>query len=450
MSASEAGPESVTGGRGLRLILAAGLLVVVGTGSLEGQVVPPEGSVETVVVGEPELADRVRSILPHLMARTGLPAPDTLAVERTDRGAVESFLEARLDAEWPRESAEARSRVLHLLGALPPGTDLREEIRRVYRDEVAGFYDPSDATVRVLGGQGDEVEAGTLIHEVVHALQDAATPLQLVMGPEVPADRRWGVRGALEAHATLISVERMAGLLPAEADDPLARLPELSSLVRIAVEAMVDDSPPLAEAPSFVRGLLLFPYREGVEFVTGLWAEAGRPVAPLGERLPGSTRDVLHPSVPFEQGGPPVTPGLPPEPPPDHEGVFGALGAALVLEAAGASESRRRVDGWMGDRFVLDRDGERVRWLILWEDAGNEEAFRAGMGQALEGAPGEGTVRGPVSLAGTDLPGTLICAWAPGTDSGSCTTEGAFEGVESASGLEPGTGSGFGPQGGGR
>ncbi len=413
MSACRAG--SVAG----LIVLLAGLLV--GTHGLVAQV--PESGGETVVHGDSDLVERTEGLLPILSERTGLPVPDTLRVEWSAQEDVDEFLDERLRQDWPGTSAVDRVRSFHHLGLLPPGTDLIATLREVHLEQATGFFDFDRGSIHLVRGLPSDIAESTLVHELVHALQDAAHPLPSLIGPEVEEDRRAAARAALEAHATLISVDYMAGFLPGEGELDLTELGELGALIRAGIQAMGEESPALRGAPRFLQEVLLFPYLDGVEYMEALWSEVGEVVAPVADRLPPATRDVIHPRPFLASTAPRALPGVPAVRPGgarDHSGVLGALGTRTFLNFLGWPGGDDLIAGWVGDRFVLDGEDDVVRWLVLWRSEEEEETFRRAVEDRQDSLPGPATVRGAVPVESVEGFGTILCVGPPGEEAPSC------------------------------
>ncbi len=383
-----------------------------------------------VILGEPELVERTERLLPELEARSGLRSPDTLHVRWTDRLGLQDLVERRLEREWPEPMARDRSRILSLLGLLPPGSHLPTLLRDAQLAEGAGLYDPRDRTILLIQDEPPEVQATTLVHELVHALQDEASPLEELLDPGDGLDGRQAARAVLEAHATLLALERMAGFQPMGDEEPLGNLPELRSLVDDAVDAMAADSEALQGLPAYVRDLLLFPYREGVEYVERLWNHEGGVAPPVPDRLPLSTRDVLHPDpiLAGEDLGS-VIPPLPSGP----DGLWGALGAhtvGVLLRVRGATDSEALVAGWMGDAWFLDEGGERGGWLVVWRSPEEEERFREALRESERVADGAESWTGPHPIGTGGWPATLVCLHASAEVEPECDLQEIFGGGE--------------------
>jgi hypothetical protein len=275
-----------------------------------------------------------------------LPRPRYLTGRALDRRL------ARWVEEYPEAEAAADSRILVALGALPPGSDLKELVGRALAGQVAGFYDPR--TGELVVDAGDDRTLGgfdrvVLAHELEHALADQALGLpDAVRGDDQPAGREDAALAAtavVEGDATL--------LMEVYALDHLSFADALRSIAP-ALASMRD----LDALPHVVRSSMLFPYEEGLRFVCALYERGGwRAVDRAYRRLPASSAEIMFPER-YGSGERPVDPPDPPRPGGGWRRLdVQALGAADLLtlfEAPGGDEkralddARARAGAWAG------------------------------------------------------------------------------------------------------
>lgn len=343
----------------------------------------------TYVLGaDPELRAIAADLLPGLTARSGLELVAPVRVERRSRPELERYLLHKLDEELGDERARHLAESYRLLGLISPGADLRALLLDVYREQVAGFYDPDSTALFVLDDQPREAVESLLLHELVHAVQDQSVDLDALTDPALGNDRRMAAQAAIEGHATLVMLEFMFERGGAGAVD-LAEVPELAGQLRPALEEARTQYPALAAAPAIVQEGLLFPYVEGASYVLEVWRRGEARGSVLGERLPRSTEQVLdpgrllgsEPDVPHELSVRSVSPA--------HEIVFEeTLGQAelrVLLRAWGLDPSL--AEGWGGDRFALvsHEPGFELVLATLWDAPGPRDAFAEAVSSALDG-----------------------------------------------------------------
>ncbi len=388
-------------------LLLTGILLLVLSACGQAQE-PDPGVVES---SDPALAAEAATLLEGLAERSGLPLLEPVRVERRSREELETFLVDQLDAELPPEEAERLRDAYALLGMVPADLDLRGLLLEVYSEQVAGFYDPAQATLFVMSDQPEETTQTVLVHELVHAVQDQATDLDSITARERGNDRQLAAQAAIEGHATLVMFEYLMNAQGMELD--LAQLPDFAGTIRPLLEAMQNEFPALAAAPPVFREALLFPYLGGATFVQTVWqatsAEGARS-APFGELLPQSTEQILEPerflSEPRDAptyveltfpGGEPVL----------FANGLGALETGIFLRTVAGAGAESARSGWDGDRYaLLDVDGERaLAWFTVWDDPASRDHFEAVVAGAVDGLPRPARIR---AIEVDGRPGALL------------------------------------------
>ena len=343
-----------------------------------------------VTSSDPRLAEIAVRILPDLASRSGMELRAPVRVERRSRVDLERYLEFKIDEEFPEDRAELLSEAYGLLGLVPRDMDLRGTLKALYLEQIAGFYDPDSTTLFVLDDQPDDAIGSLLVHELVHAIQDQSTDLDVITAPGLSNDRRVAAQAAIEGHATLVMFEF---LMQGEARGALGPMdvPDFSARLGPALEAARLQSSALAGAPLVLQEAVLFPYRGGVAFVETLWKERGGRPPPFGSDLPSSTEQVLHPEhfangqrdvarnveVSVEDGWSRL-----------YEDTLGELELGILLETVGAS--RDMAHGWGGDRYVLlgDGDGQRsLAWFGVWDTQRQRDKFVRELESRLSALP---------------------------------------------------------------
>lgn len=345
----------------------------VGGASEAGGVPPLE---DPVLSSDPALREQAAALVPSLAEVAGLPLREPVRVERRTRDELLLHVQERLDRELPADRSRLTVEAYALLGLVPPGLELRNLLAEVYREQVAGFYDPGSRALYVLDDQPASALEPLLLHELVHAIQDQHVPLDSLTAPHLGNDRRAAARAAIEGHATLVMLAWMARRRegrPVEPED----LPGLADALRPDDAALALQYPALAAAPRVLREGLLFPYAQGAAFVQALWRGVpGRP-PPFGGHLPHSTEQVMEAGA---GGDPPVEVVVSV---PDGvrvllENTLGALETGVFvseLDPGGLSEAVR---GWGGDRWALVEgpDGGRgLLWVTVWDSAADRDRF---------------------------------------------------------------------------
>lgn len=280
-----------------------------------------------------------------------------------------------VQAEWEDQFWEA----LFVIGQDRNASTVLDEM---FGAAVLGFYSPvEERIVIVTDGESATVNKHTLVHELVHALQDQ----QFGLGPAGEThDRELARQGVIEGEAELV--------------------PELY-LDRCDVEwdcltPEIDDAAATDVDPG-VHQLLVQPYVSGPAFVDDIRQRGGwEAVDDLYEEMPESSRQIIHPDSYPANAPENVTV-------PDHSGdewtrfdrdpeadtlgeasIFVMLSHNDVIDAHPWSYQHSFSEGWAGDQFVPYRsvDGEfGYVWETRWEDTADAEQFARAYRTLLDG-----------------------------------------------------------------
>lgn len=371
------------------------LLLVVSSCARADAEPPLEAQGDTTLVISPDRDLRLLAaeLLPGLSARSGLELREPVRLERRTRDELEAYLRVKLDDEMPADEADRLARSYHLLGLAPSDLDLRALLLAVYREQVAGFYDPDSTALFVLDDQGPDALRPLLLHELVHAVQDQSADLNALTAKELGNDRRKAAQSAIEGHATLVMMEHVYGEMRGQ-DIDLSEIPDMADQLRPALDAVQTQFPALASAPRVVQEALLFPYLEGASFMLAVWRSGADRGAAFEGSLPRSTEQVLEPGKAF---------GASPDEPTSidlhimtgrtvYEDDLGRAEVDVLLR-----ELTKRDDlvasGWDGDRYALVEVGDPsadktvLVWGSVWDDTEARDRFIAALRPALGGFP---------------------------------------------------------------
>lgn len=259
----------------------------------------PDSAAATMVGGRDSALVRVaRAVLPAVERESGLTATRPLAVARTTRKQLETYMLGEFEEDLPPARARAVQETYVRLGLLPDSLDLPAFLRKLYLEQVVGYYDPKRDTLYVREGVKDAEFKPVLVHEMTHALQDEHMNLDSLMrAREDDNDASTAAHAALEGQATYVMLEWLVRQRTGS-DVDLTTMRSLVDMVSGTdlLSAGASTMPELAAAPPFIRASLVFPYQAGLSFIQALWeGHPGRP-APLGADMPTSTEQVLHPA----------------------------------------------------------------------------------------------------------------------------------------------------------
>lgn len=323
-----------------------------------------------VVVHEPATAAArrpasrgIESVLPELVAfverERGLPFKREVDVELLD----DDEFKARLGSpdEEDRQEIEDDQAVLRAMGLLDPGVDLVETVMEFAGDAVLGFYDAETDELVVRGAKPTALARTTLVHELVHALEDQHFNLER---PELGDEAAAGFQALAEGSAVVIEERYLDSLSAAERRS--ARRAE-----RALGNGVADDVP---EAVQIAFG---FPYAFGPDLVRALLAAGGRPqLDDAFDRPPLSTEQVLDPGRYLAGDEPREVRAPPADRPAVGDGEIGELFLILMLRAELSDrQAQEAAQGWGGDHYVAWRDGTRtcVRMAFVMDTPGDTD-----------------------------------------------------------------------------
>ncbi len=191
------------------------------------------------------------------------------------------------------------------LGLLDASLDVRALIESLMEEELIGYYDPEtqhlairDDVAQSFARASDEGAAlewrATVVHELVHALQDQHLGLGTALDTERTTDADNAFGALVEGDATLAMLAYAAGLSGVSLDALVRDRGELTRMLRSAPETLTGS---MRSAPAIVRDPLLFRYRDGALFAAALIHSGGfRNVDAAHRAPPTSTREILEPA----------------------------------------------------------------------------------------------------------------------------------------------------------
>jgi hypothetical protein len=337
--------------------------------------------------------DREMQLIRTLMRDTerirGLAFREQIDIRIQDSAAMRGYVSQAID-----EEVLARSRRRYVaLGLLAPDIDVRELLESVMEEELIGYYDPKlkrlavrDDVARSLGGQPARSPApgasssdlewrATVVHELVHALQDQHLGLgkAIELTRTTDADDAFGA--LVEGDATLAMLGYAAELSGVSLKTLSADPRGLAATLHVTPERLTRA---MRDAPAILREPLLFRYREGTLFAAKLYGAGGwEQVDAAHLTPPESTRSVTEPAQYLAQE---ATPRLTL---PDlswlasagyervDEDVLGGFEISIVLREGGV-DARTLQRGWRGDRYaVLERkDAIATTWFLCLDTKG--------------------------------------------------------------------------------
>jgi hypothetical protein len=246
----------------------------------------------------------------------------------------------------PEEIEDTRG-VLVALGLLDKNVDLQAAIDKLLGGAVAGFYDPETDELVVRGSDATISVQSTMVHELVHALQDQHFNLDRDELDDRDDEQGQSFSGLVEGDAVHVEDQWLATRTAAERRQ-----------ARAEESAQVRD---LDDIPEVLFTLLSFPYATGPDLVERIRSTGGqRRLDEAFSAPPTTSEHLLHPEK-YLAGEAGVT-VAPPQADGEvyDEGVLGELGLLLMLaEELDQRAAARAAAGWGGDWYVAWRQGDQ-------------------------------------------------------------------------------------------
>jgi hypothetical protein len=311
----------------------------------------------------------------------GLPVLAPIRCQVLDRKTMAKQALQTALRDTPKPWLEGQTQWLILLGLASDGFDLVPAIGSLLDEQLAGFYDPEQ---KVLFVSPDTADRMTLIHEIVHALQDQHFDLGKHMREAKTSDALSALQILAEGDATSAMLE-----IPRDKSQSTAAMAAaMDNVGAFLAEAMPTDVP----VPPILKRSLIAPYTDGFaaverlraqgdwDAVNALWAQAPSSSAALLSDQP-----LLWGNTVKQSAGPsqalPEAPAWRPNVPALYDDVTGEQSLRVVFEEwlsrAKAAEAAR---GWWGDRLTVWSDGgtSALLWHTQWSnERDTEEAWHA-------------------------------------------------------------------------
>jgi hypothetical protein len=334
--------------------------------------------------GDGPYADKVAADIPLIERAIGVKFKQPPKLEVRSRQQVREFLLQRLNEPDVQRAIGGQEATYKLMGLLPDTLKLADFFVKVLTEQIIGYYDPKTKVLYVVDGAPEEYAGITIMHELIHALQDQYVNLDSLQHITGDDDREAAIQAVIEGQATYQQMYVMAG----GSGNIAAQLPGGWESIRASIREAQATQPIFASAPMVIQESLLFPYISGAEFVRRqLVAHKNRLV---WDEFPQSTEQVMHERAFF---GAPATPKADTPPGPDvrsevvlpstantlDENNFGEFGTRLFVyqHLKNQEGSIRAATGWDGDRYRLigSPGSQSLVWASVWDAAVDAAEF---------------------------------------------------------------------------
>lgn len=307
--------------------------------------------------GAQSLLATADSVLREMSRITGLPIQAPLKKEILPRSEIKKYLEQTLREEYTPQEIHVQEAVLKAFGLVSREFDLAKFLITFYTEQAAGAYDPRRKTMFMADWPPPEMQRLVLAHELTHALQDQNFDLKKFLHAARPNEDATNARQAVvEGHAMAAMMQHLIG--PVD----LATLPSLEPLMAGMVNKQMSEFPAFSNAPFFFRMQALFPYAQGMGFMSsGLQRGGWKILNALFTTPPATTKEIFEPAVYFDPRPLPKV-SLPRPAALDGvtglrllgENTLGELGYySLLGQFISEAEAKTVATGWLGDRYVL-------------------------------------------------------------------------------------------------
>jgi hypothetical protein len=302
------------------------------------------------------------------------------------RDELATYLENEFAQEYPPEEIADDVLVLAAFDFVSRDFDLLQVLLDLYSSEILGLYDDElNQFYIITNGEFDLQNRLTFAHEYVHGLQDQNLGLDDLLDGDKLNDDEFLARLALvEGDATLAMSEYL-----------LAHLSELSAeeLAALVDGGSQDSEEAMNAVPPIIRETFIFPYINGLDFVSLLQEEGWEAVDAAYADPPQSTEQILHPEKYLSRDEPQII-ALPP-----LTDTLGTGWRLVEAETLGEFQTSlylaQQVDqatadlasqGWDGDQYaVYAQDGTiLLAFATVWDTLTDREEFVSAYTQYAE------------------------------------------------------------------
>ncbi len=320
-----------------------------------------------------------------------------LSIERPVLGrtigtaALRRHLTESFQRDVPAEVREGSGDLFVALGLAPLDFDFEQTMLSLLESDLAGLYDPRLGAMFLREELEGEAKRATLLHELVHALQDQHYDLEsLTDYGDDSSDR-------VSAVSSLAEGDAMSGMLDgllASTGKTSLDLPDDAWFQQFQASAA---AAPGGDIPPIIRRSVLSPYIDGLAFVQRLRRRGGfAEVDRVWAQPPRTTEQILHlekydagelgrvvpiPEGPLVSGDPFVT---------SFHDIEGEQSLRLWLEEwMSHAEAAEAASGWGGDRLAIFARGDQraLSWVLQSDDAAHATTLFRAIARAAPRAP---------------------------------------------------------------
>jgi len=244
---------------------------------------------------------------------SGLPRLAPVKRKLIGHAEAEGHFKNQSEDEAQRERRiDESALVLKKFGMLPAEFELGSALDRQTVNSLAGFYEFNDKTMYLLNWIAPDLQKSVMAHELTHALQDQSFSLsaflggsqqqqnmrQMRMQQDDAAEISLARRAVVEGQASVVACDFALKSLGMN----LAESPHARELAESYLQGSYSSPVTIHNAPRLLREIMVFPYREGLQFELELLTHGGRQAAFQGafKRPPLNSHHILQPEAYFK------------------------------------------------------------------------------------------------------------------------------------------------------
>jgi len=329
---------------------------------------------ERARAGDNPYTDQVEKYVPQIERVMGVKFKTPPRLEIRSRDQVREFLLLQLKEPANQQQLVHDEATYKVLGLIPDTMHLGDFFVKVLTEQIVGYYDPKTKVLYMVSGAPEDYAGATLLHELVHALQDQYVNLDSAQRITGDDDRAATVKAIIEGQATYVETYIASG----GSGNIAAQLPGGMKSQRDAIRQAQETQPVFSSAPIVIKESLLFPYVNGFDYMIRF--KRHKPGKQPFDSMPVSTEQLLHDDAFFgKKKDVPSVVTLPPITGELSQNNFGEFGTRLFIYAHTREQERsiRAAMGWDGDRYALVKtpQGNGIVWATVWDSQGDAAEF---------------------------------------------------------------------------
>ncbi len=284
--------------------------------------------------------------------------------------------------EYPNNAFANMENAYKTIGLLDESTDFKKAVLDIYKEQVAAFYDYHAKKIYTVKNVTftPNIKNVFLSHEMTHAIQDQHYDLiKMGINDKFNDDRLNALTSLLEGDATYCMSEyynKNAGIG--------IFLDVVADLLSAFIPQKFDNAPPL------LKRTLLFPYIDGLAFVSEIYkGNTNLNLHQVFTDPPKTTEQIIHPEKYFINRDEPDYPTIP-----DitsileenrysviYQNTLGELSLQILLESKlSKPDTIKATSGWDGDKYLVfeHTDDKQTRGFIMisrWDTENDASEF---------------------------------------------------------------------------